>query len=208
MKNKENKLEDVKKKEIENIDDLNLRDEVKKEEPKKEENKKEENKKEENDVSFKGKGKIGLVEKLGKIIDKNKSDFVSSELEYNGKNFTNTLMAGLSLFGLLTPRGLRAYNRAEKKEDGKKITITEDDIIYTFVKSKDPKLFVLDNSAYKGDSIKYYYTNEKDTPIDAKRNYVKIDYIACKYKEDMIPHVKIKFSYKNNGLLQVQPASP
>ena len=40
-----------------------------------------------------------------------------------------------------------------KKEEGKKITITEDDIIYTFVKSKDPKLFVLDNSAYKGDSI-------------------------------------------------------
>lgn len=54
---------------------------------------------------------------------------------------------------------------------------------------------------YKGDSIKYYYTNEKDTPVDAKRNYVKIDYIACKYKEDMIPHVKIKFSYNDNGLL-------
>lgn len=70
-------------------------------------------------VSFKGKDK-GLIEKLGKIVEKNKKDFVSSELEYNGHNFTNTLMAGLSVFGLLTPRCMRAYSRAEVKEDGKK----------------------------------------------------------------------------------------
>ena len=70
-------------------------------------------------VSFKGKEK-GLIEKLGKAVEKNKSDFVSSELEYNGHNFTNTLMAGLSVFGLLTPRCMRAYSRAEVKEDGKK----------------------------------------------------------------------------------------
>lgn len=70
-------------------------------------------------VAFKGKGN-GLIEKLGKAVDKNKSEFVSKELEYNGHNFTHTLMTGLSLFGLLTPRGLRAYNRAEVDENGKK----------------------------------------------------------------------------------------
>lgn len=73
-----------------------------------------------NNVSFKGKGKPSLLERLGKLIGKNKSDFVSSELEYNGHNFTNTLMAGLSIFGLLTPRGMHAYNRAQKDENGKK----------------------------------------------------------------------------------------
>ena len=74
----------------------------------------------ENNVTFKAKPKFSLLEKLGKLLDKNKSDFVSSELEYNGHNFTPTLMAGLSLFGLITPRGLRAYNRAQKDENGKK----------------------------------------------------------------------------------------
>lgn len=73
-----------------------------------------------NNVSFKGKGKPGLLERLGKLIGKNKSDFASSELEYNGHNFTNTLMAGLSVFGLLTPRGWHAYKRAQKDENGNK----------------------------------------------------------------------------------------
>ena len=73
-----------------------------------------------NNVNFKGKGKQSLLERLGKLIGKNKSDFVSSELEYNGHNFTNSLMAGLSIFGLLTPRGLHAYKRAQTDENGKK----------------------------------------------------------------------------------------
>ena len=71
-------------------------------------------------ITFKGKSNGSFLERLGKLIDKNKSDFVSSELEYNGHNFTNTLMAGLSVFGLLVPRGLRAYSRAQVNEDGKK----------------------------------------------------------------------------------------
>lgn len=72
-------------------------------------------------IAFEGrKPKAGFLERLGKLINKNKSDFVSNELEYNGHNFTNTLMAGLSVFGLLTPRGLRAYSRAQVDEDGKK----------------------------------------------------------------------------------------
>lgn len=72
-------------------------------------------------IAFEGrKPNAGILEKLGKIINKNKNDFVSNELEYNGHNFTNTLMAGLSVFGLLAPRGLRAYSRAQIDEDGKK----------------------------------------------------------------------------------------
>jgi hypothetical protein len=137
---------------------------------------------------MKEQGMLGLGWTIGKfILQKDDSDDNSYIWNYKKYSNSDCRYAG--------------YGNIEKKEDGKKITITEDDIIYTFVKSKDPKLFVLDNSAYKGDSIKYYYTNEKDTPVDAKRNYVKVDYIACKYKEDMIPHVKIKFSYKDNGLL-------
>ena len=73
-----------------------------------------------NNVTFKAKPKAGIFERIGKFFAKNNSDFVSSELEYNGHNFTHTLMAGLSLFGLITPRGLRAYNRAQKDENGKK----------------------------------------------------------------------------------------
>lgn len=138
---------------------------------------------------MKEQGMLGLGWTIGKfILQKDDSDDNSYIWNYKKYSNSDCRYAG--------------YGNIERKEDGKKITITEDDIIYTFVKSKDPKLFVLDNSAYKGDSIKYYYTNEKDTPVDAKRNYVKIDYIACKYKEDMIPHVKIKFNYKENGLLK------
>lgn len=75
-------------------------------------------------VSFKGKDG-GVVNKLGKILDKNKKAFVSSELEYNGHNFTNTLMAGLSLFGLITPRCMRAYSRAQVDEKTGKKDLTE-----------------------------------------------------------------------------------
>lgn len=75
-------------------------------------------------VSFKGKS-TGILEKIGKIVEKNKKDFVSSELEYNGHNFTNTLMAGLSIFGLITPRCMRAYSRAQVDEHTGKKDLTE-----------------------------------------------------------------------------------
>lgn len=71
-----------------------------------------------NQVTFKGRNSIS--EKIGKIVDKNKSKFVSSELEYNGHNFTNTLMGILSIFGIMAPRTYRAYSRAQKDEKGKK----------------------------------------------------------------------------------------
>lgn len=75
----------------------------------------------EGEISFKGKsGKPSYLSKLGKFLSKNTNEKYSSELEYNGHNFTNTLMAGLSLFGLLLPRGLRAFSRAQVDENGKK----------------------------------------------------------------------------------------
>lgn len=81
--------------------------------------KEKENAQTQGEISFKGK-ESGLG-KLGKAISKlQKNERVASELEYDGHNFTHTLMAGLSLFGLLLPRGMKAYNRAQVDEDGKK----------------------------------------------------------------------------------------
>ena len=135
---------------------------------------------------MKEQGMLGLGWTIGKfILQKDDSD--DNSYIWNYKKYSNSdfLYAG---YGNIT-------------EGDKKITITEDGIVYTFVKSNDPNLFVLDNSVCNGDSIKYYYTHEKDKPIEAKRNYVKIDSIGCKYKEDMIPHVKIKFVYDGNDLI-------
>lgn len=70
------------------------------------------------DIAFKG--KWNLPENIGKIMDKNNNKFVSSELEYNGHNFTNTLFAILSAFGMITGRTIRAYKRADKDENGKR----------------------------------------------------------------------------------------
>lgn len=80
---------------------------------------------EQNNENIAFKGKNNIIEKLGKAIEKNKSDFVSSELEYNGHNFTNSLMAGLSIFGLITPRCMRAYSRAQTDEKTGKKDLTE-----------------------------------------------------------------------------------
>ena len=75
------------------------------------------------EVSFKG--SKNPLSKLGEIISKHSNEKISSELEYNGHNFTHTLMAGLSLFGLLLPRGLRAYNRAQTDDVTGKKDLTE-----------------------------------------------------------------------------------
>ena len=82
-----------------------------------------ENKDNAKDVTFKGrapKPNKSWLSKIGEFISKHTTDSFSAEMEYNGHNFTPTLMAGLSLFGLLAPRGLRAYNRAQVDENGKK----------------------------------------------------------------------------------------
>lgn len=74
------------------------------------------------DVSFKGKGgnASSWLTKFGKWLSEKSTGKYASELEYNGHNFTNTLMAGLSLGGLLAPRGYRAVKRAPQDENGKK----------------------------------------------------------------------------------------
>ena len=73
-------------------------------------------------VSFKGKGKNGknIFSRIGKFIREHQNENISSEFEYDGHNFTNTLFAALSVFGLLLPRGMRAYNRAQKDDNGKR----------------------------------------------------------------------------------------
>jgi hypothetical protein len=74
-------------------------------------------------VSFKGKGgkpNKNWLSKLGKFIREHQNENRSAEFEYSGHNFTNTLFALLSLGGLLLPRGLRAVNRAQVDENGKK----------------------------------------------------------------------------------------
>ena len=73
-------------------------------------------------INFKGKGinSENIFSKIGKFLHNKLPDWVKQEFEYNGINFTPSLMASLSLFGLLTPRCLRAYNRALVDENGKK----------------------------------------------------------------------------------------
>ena len=99
-----------------------------KESQKQENNNIENQKKEGSEVSFKAGKKPNkswlakLGKKLAKFTDK---DFAAKELEYNGHNFTNTLMAGLSVFGLLFPRGIKAYNRAQVDETTGKKDLTE-----------------------------------------------------------------------------------
>jgi len=75
------------------------------------------------EISFKGKaGNSSWLSNFGKFISglQSKNEPLANELEYKGHNFTNTLMASLSLLGLLLPRGIRALNRAPIDENGKK----------------------------------------------------------------------------------------
>ena len=77
---------------------------------------------EKQNVSFKGKGinSEGIISNIGKFLTEKVPAWVQREFEYNGYNFTASLMAGLSLFGLLAPRCKRAYDRALVDENGKK----------------------------------------------------------------------------------------
>ncbi len=80
-----------------------------------------ENENNSSEVSFKGKApKKSWLDKLGNLLNKNKKEKLASEFEYDGINFTPTLMAVLSVFGLLFPRGMKAVSRAQVDENGKK----------------------------------------------------------------------------------------
>lgn len=71
---------------------------------------------------FKGKGinSDGIFSKTGKFITKYVPEKVHELLEYTGFNFTPTTFASLSLFGLLLPRGKKAWDRAQIDENGKR----------------------------------------------------------------------------------------
>ena len=73
-----------------------------------------------NEVTFKGKGDKSLMEKLGELLSKIKKEDFASEFEYNGFNFTNTLMACLTFVGMMPARIKRANDRAKVDENGKK----------------------------------------------------------------------------------------
>ena len=70
--------------------------------------------------AFKGKGinGKGFFEKLGKLITKNLPDKFHEMLEYAGYNFTSLTFACLAIFGLLIPRGKKAWDRAKIDENG------------------------------------------------------------------------------------------
>lgn len=87
----------------------------------------------------------------------------------------------------------------ETDEESDKIVIKEGGVLYTFVPTSEPELYQLDNSAYRGDSIIYYYNKDSKK---IRRNYIKIDSIDCKYSDDLIPHVKVKFGYENDDLIK------
>lgn len=77
---------------------------------------------ENNSVSFKGRGinNDGVVSKIGKFLTKYLPEKFSDLVEYTGINFSKTTFAALSVLGLLAPRGIRAWNRAQVDENGKR----------------------------------------------------------------------------------------
>ena len=79
--------------------------------------------KENSEVSFKGKGpnSNNIFAKIGKFLTKNLPEKFNELFEYTGHNFSKTTFAGLSIFGLLFPRGIHAWKRAPiDKNTGKK----------------------------------------------------------------------------------------
>ena len=74
------------------------------------------------EVSFKGKGinSNNIFSKIGRFLTHNIPEKFSELVEYTGYNFTRTTFAALSIFGLLLPRGKRAWDRAQIDENGKR----------------------------------------------------------------------------------------
>ena len=82
--------------------------------------------------SFKGKGinGDGVFAKIGKFITKKVPEKAQELLEYTGYNFTKTTFACLSTFGLLLPRGKRAWDRACIDENGKRDMTEINEILF------------------------------------------------------------------------------
>lgn len=127
------------------------------------------------------------------ILHKKKKDAESDDIDYiwNGKKYSeNSKDPKYSGCGSTLTFG-------RDKDGNDTIAIKENGINYTFHGTSEPDCYLLVNSAYKGDSIIYRY--EKGGTVN--RVYARIEYIDCKYREDMIPHVQIKFAYWGSGKL-------
>ena len=77
---------------------------------------------ESSEITFKGRGinSDGIFAKIGKFLTKYVPEKFSSLAEYVGYNFTKTTFAALSIFGLLVPRGKKAWDRAQIDSNGKR----------------------------------------------------------------------------------------
>ena len=71
--------------------------------------------KKDGNVSFKG-----AYDKFGKVLAEKVPEKLYHLFEFNGANFTPALMTGMSIGGLLVPRGAKAVKRAPIKLDGEK----------------------------------------------------------------------------------------
>ena len=124
-------------------------------------------------VMFKGRGinSDGLFSKIGKFLTKTVPEKANELLEYTGYNFSKTMFAGLSIFGLLAPRGKRAWDRAQIDANGKRDmtelneillrdTVSSLSVVFAvpiltkvFVNAYENKLgFILTNKASEGKS--------------------------------------------------------
>ena len=72
--------------------------------------------------AFKGKGinNDGFFARMGKFLVKHTPEKLQALLEYTGYNFSKTTFAALATFGLLLPRGKKAWDRAQIDENGKR----------------------------------------------------------------------------------------
>lgn len=125
------------------------------------------------EVSFKGKGinSDGIFSKIGKFLMKNVPEKFSELFEYTGHNFTKATFLSLSIFGLLFPRGKRAWDRAKIDENGKRdmteineillrdtvssftVVLAVPTLTKMFINAYEEKLgFVLTNKASEGKS--------------------------------------------------------
>lgn len=169
-------------------------------------------------VTFRKKGinSENQISKIGKFIHNKVPNWMKQEFEYNGINFTPTLMACLSLFGLLLPRSLRAYNRAYVDENGKRDmselheiwlrdSISSLAVVYTVPILQ--KLFVSTIEKYQG----FVLTNRaSDRFIDKINPYSKLKLLSNKELQALYGNIDskekmlnfIKFIDKKGGDLQ------
>lgn len=74
------------------------------------------------EIAFKGKGinNKGIFSSAGEFLTKKIPEKFNELFEYAGYNFTKTTFACFATFGLLLPRGKKAWDRAQVNEKGKR----------------------------------------------------------------------------------------